>query len=390
MSGAFARVDREFTIGALQDLVRIDSRNPDLEAGAPGEGPLARHLETVLGRIGWTCECYDAAPGRPNVVAVRRGAGGGPSLMLNVHMDTVGTAGMADPFAGELRDGRVLGRGAQDTKGGLAAVLGAAKALADANARLRGDLVLAFVADEESLSVGSADVARRHRTDAAIVLEPSDLDVCVAHRGFGVFRVATTGRIAHGGRPDLGVDANRLMGRVLTGLDGLQAAWSAEPGHPLLGTPSLHVPLLRGGQQRFIYAGECVAEVECRTVPGQTEASVRAALQGVLDAAAAADGAFSATLEPALWRSAWEIDPSRPIVGTVRSAVAAVRGAAPAVIGHGWWEDSALLGEAGIETVVIGPIGGGLHTAVEWVDAASVVDLAEILRRSALAHCGES
>ena len=383
-------IDREFTIGALQDLVRIDSRNPDLEEGAPGEGPLARHVEAVLGRIGWACERYDAAPGRPNVVAVRRGAGGGPSLMLNVHMDTVGTAGMADPFAGELRDGRVLGRGAQDTKGGLAAVLGAAKAVADADARLRGDLVLAFVADEESLSVGSADVARRHRTDAAIVLEPSDLDVCVAHRGFGIFRIATAGRTAHGGRPDRGIDANRLMGRVLTGLDALEADWSAGPGHPLLGTSSLHVPVLRGGSQRFIYAGECVAEVECRTVPGQTEESVRAALPELRDAAAAGGGAFSATLEAALWRSPWEIDPDRPVVRTVRDATTAVRGAAPAVIGHGWWEDSALLGAAGIETVVIGPVGGGLHTADEWVDAASVVDLAEILRRSALAFCGEA
>jgi len=145
--------------------------------------------------------------------------------MLNAHLDTVGVAGMAEPFSGERRDGRIWGRGAQDTKGGLAAVLGVAKALSDERTTLGGDLVLAFVADEEHESIGTADLLRRLRTDAAVVLEPSDLEVCVAHRGFGLFRLRTLGRTAHGGRSDLGIDANLHMGQLLAELDRLRQRW---------------------------------------------------------------------------------------------------------------------------------------------------------------------
>jgi acetylornithine deacetylase len=158
---------------------------------------------------------------------------------------------------------------------------------------------------------------------------------------------------------------------------------------PLLGTGTLHVPLVAGGRQRFIYAERCTAEVECRTVPGQTAGGVLGDLQAALAAVAGRVDQFDGTVAPVMWRAPWQIDPARPIVRTVMDAATAVRQTPPQLIGHGWWEDSALLGEAGIETVVLGPSGGGLHTEQEWVDCDSVVDLAEILRRSILMHCVE-
>jgi acetylornithine deacetylase len=393
-------IDPNFTLATLGDLIRIDSRNPELESDAPGEEALARHVAGVLHELGWAAEVHELAPGRANTVATRPGtgtrpssdsdSGGGASLMINVHLDTVGVAGMVDPFSGERRDGRVRGRGAQDTKGGMAAVLGLAKALADDGVDLQGDLVLAFVADEEHGSLGTADVLRRVRTDAAVVIEPTDLDVCVGHRGFAVFRITTRGRAAHGGQSELGVDANLHMGAVLTGLRRLAEVWRERHRHPLLGSAALHVPLLSGGRHLFTYADSCALELECRTVPGQSHAAILQELEALLASLRDDIEDFEGSLEPGLWRSPFEIDPARPIVRTALAAVEQVRGEPARTIVHPWWEDSGLYAEAGIDTVVLGPVGEGLHTDEEWVDGGSVVDLGRILHAIALAYCGRA
>lgn len=381
-------IEREFVLHTLQSLVRIDSRNPGLEPGAPGEAAIARHVRALLEDWGYAPELLEAAPGRPSVVARRRGSGSGPSLMINVHLDTVGTAGMVDPFSGALRDGRVYGRGAQDTKGGMAAVLAMARELAGSGETLAGDLVLAFVADEEDASIGTADLVGRLRTDAAIVIEPSDLDVVVGHRGFGIFRVHTRGRTAHGGQPDLGIDANLHMGLVLSGIERLRRGWEREWRHPHLGAASLHVPVLAGGRHRFVYADACQAEVECRTLPGQTADDTERVLRAAVESAGAGQPGFDARVETVMWRPPYAVDPSRPVVRAVRAAARQVLGREPGERWHGWWEDSGLLGEAGIDAVVLGPVGEGLHTEEEWVDLDSVVRLAEILLHAARLHGG--
>lgn len=381
-------MDRKFTLGTLTDLIRIDSRNPALEAGAPGEWDLAVHVNKVLEALGWTTTLRDLGSRRANVVATRLGSGHAPSLMINVHLDTVGVSGMPNPFSAELREGRIRGRGAQDTKGGMAAVLGMAKALAEEGTQLSGDLVLAFVADEEHESLGTSDLVQRVKTDAAIVIEPSDLNVCVAHRGFGVFEVRTHGRTAHGGRSDLGIDANLHMGHVLTEIQRLKDRWSARHTHPRLGSATLHVPLIAGGRHLYMYAHECTASLECRTVPGQSAGTVLGEVQALLEALDERIVDFRGSVRPGLWRPPYEIDAGRPIVRALLAASAKVRGTPANTIVHPWWEDSGLLGEAGIEAVVIGPRGGGLHTDDEWVDADSVIELGEVLYGSVLSYCG--
>lgn len=382
-------IDRDYAVRTACGLVRIDSRNPALEAGAPGELEIARFVaEQIDAPGGWEVELRRLGDRHANVVAVRKGGGGGPSLMINAHLDTVATAGMEDPFSGELRDGRIYGRGAQDTKGGIAAVLAAARALGEADVALEGDVVVAFVADEEHESLGTEVLLERVRTDAAIVIEPTDLDVCVAHRGFGVLELRAEGRLAHGGRSDLGVDANLHMGLVLAGLAALRERWARRPAHPLLGAPALHVPLIRGGRGLFTYADESVAHLEVRTVPGQTEAEVKAEVEEVLAEVAERVERFEGSARPVIWRPPHEIDPERPIVRRVLAAARDVRDTPARLIGHGWWEDSGLLGAAGIDTVILGPRGEGLHTDEEWVEIDSVVDLAEILLRTVLAHSG--
>lgn len=381
-------IDRDFTLQTLQQLIRIDSRNPGLEAGAPGEWELARHLHAQLVSLGWSPHVHDLGNRRANVVARREGSGQGPSLMLNVHMDTVGIQGMKDPFSAEFRDGRLWGRGAQDTKGGMAALLGMARALSENAVQLQGDLVLAYVADEEHGNIGTTALLEHVSTDAAIVIEPSDLDVCVAHRGFAVFRLRTHGRAAHGGSSDIGIDANMHMAHVLVELDRLRHQWKKAHQHVLLGTADLHIPLISGGRQLFIYAEECSVELECRTVPGQSAQQVEHELQSIFDDLGERSAGFRGDIEQLMWRAPYAIDPEEKIVRTVLAAATAVRDQPAATIAHGWWEDSGLLGEAGIKTVVLGPHGGGLHTNEEWVDAESVIDLANILYAASCTYCG--
>ena len=227
----------------LERLVSIDSVNPGL--GGPGEAEIAAFVAEWAAEAGLEVELDEAAPGRPNVIATARGSGGGKTLLLNAHLDTVGFGAMADPLVPRVQAGRLYGRGAYDMKGGLAACLVAA---AEAARRgLRGDVVVTAVVDEELSSVGTQMALKRVRPDAAIVAEPTGMRVCIAHKGFVAFEVETHGRAAHGSRPDLGVDAIAKMGHVLVGLDALDRSLRERPTHPLLGSGSLHAGVVAGG-----------------------------------------------------------------------------------------------------------------------------------------------
>jgi len=381
-------IDREFLIGTLQKLVRINSVNPGLVPGSPGESTIGEYIADVLRAIGLNPQIHAIAPGRVNVAATLKGSGGGRSLMLNGHMDTVGVEGMEEPFSGKIRHGRVYGRGAQDMKGSIAGMMAACKALIDADIRLKGDLVFAAVADEEYRSKGTETLIESVKTDAAIVAEPTGLDVCLAHRGFALFELETRGRAAHGSRYQNGIDANIHMGRILAELDKLTQRLLKKPEHPLLGPPSLHVPVVKGGSELFIYSDRCTISVERRTLPGEVFEEIEKEMASILAKLSSKDQNFQATVKPVLHRNAYEISPDAEIVKLVSTTAEEVLGRAPDRIGHDWWEDSALLAESGIETVIFGPKGEGIHSHEEWVEIQSVVDLAEILTRAAIQFCG--
>jgi acetylornithine deacetylase len=305
--------------------------------------------------------------------------------MLNAHTDTVGVAGMAAPHEPRVRDGRLYGRGAYDMKGGLAAIMLAGAAAAEAG--LRGDVLVTAVADEEHASEGVQAVLRRWSADACVVTEPTSLRACVAHKGFVWAELETRGRAAHGSRPDLGVDAIAGIAPVLAGLRALQARLEQRP-HPLLGPASLHASLIAGGQELSSYPERCILSIERRTLPGETVADVERELAELLALATAENPRLRTELRIGLAREPFEVDPEEAIVTTLRAAAEQTLGAPPPVVGDHPWMDAAFTSAAGIPTVVFGPGGAGAHAVEEYADLDSVARCAEVLAATARRFCG--
>ncbi len=381
------KIDSGYTQETLQRLVQINSINPMLAPGAPGEREIAQFICGSLASIGLAAEILEPEPGRTSVLGRLAGSGGGRSLMLNAHCDTVDVPGMEEPFSGALRDGKIYGRGSYDMKGSLAACMAAAKAIVDSGSRLRGDLLVAAVADEEYGSLGTSDLIRRVKVDGAIVTEPTALDVCLAHKGYLWIEVEVTGRAAHGSKFDQGIDANMKMGHFLAKLSDLERDLRSRKPHLLVGPPSLHAAMLSGGSGLSTYAASCKVQIERRTVPGERADQAVAEIQAIVDGLAAEDPAFRAEVRPFFVRHPFEVSPDAAIVRAVDRAVEKVRGKAPGHFGDTPWMDAALLQEAGVETVVCGATGGGAHADVEWVELASVIQLAGILAEAALEYC---
>jgi len=373
--------DRERVTRLLADLVRINSVNPDLVPGAPGERAIAADLRAYCRAAGLEADLQEVAPGRFNVLARLRGRGQAAALLLNGHIDTVDVAGMTiDPFDPVIREGRLYGRGAFDMKGGVAAMVEAAVAAAQ-HGPPPGDVILAMVADEEYASLGTQAVAREVGAGAAVVAEPTALNVCVAHKGFAWIEVETTGHAAHGSRYADGVDAVAHMGRVLGGLERLEREVFPRRTHPLLGRPSVHASRIEGGTGLSTYPDRCRLQIERRTLPSETAEDVAAEMEALLAALRAQDPAFQASWTMTLFRPGLEVPAEAPIVRAVRRAAIEVLGREVELTGEYAWLDSALLARAGIPTVIFGPAGAGAHAAVEWVDLDSVAATAEVLAR---------
>ncbi len=358
-------------------LVRTPSVNPELEEGGAGEAGVA--AKTAEWLRAWGCEVAvgEAAPGRCSVVA-RKGRGAGPSLLLSGHLDTVGVAGMTEPFSGELRDGKVHGRGAADMKAGVACILAAAAGIA--GEELEGQLVVALTADEEHAAVGmEALLEGGLRADAAVVCEPTSLAVMPAHKGFLWIEASVAGCAAHGSRPDVGVDAVVHAGHLLVALDAEAGRLAAETGHPLLGPASVHAGLVRGGSAPSVYAAECRLVVERRTLPGEGRESVMAEMARVVEAARRSRPGLDAKIKPGLFRAGTEADPEAPAFRELRRACARA-GLPDRLEGMSAWVEAGLLNASGTPAVCFGP--GSIaqaHAAEEWVSVSEIRLCARVL-----------
>ncbi|HEU5010668.1 MAG TPA: M20/M25/M40 family metallo-hydrolase [Gaiellaceae bacterium] len=370
--------------GLTAQLVAIESINPDVVGTGSGETEIARFVSEWCERAGLETSVTEPAPGRPNVVAVARGSGGGRTLMLNAHTDTVGVAGMSEPLAARLEGGRLYGRGTYDMKGSLAACM---LATAEATRRgLRGDVVLTAVSDEEFASVGTEAVAASIRADAAIVTEPTEMQIAVAHRGFVCFEIETIGRAAHGSRPHLGIDAIAKMGRVLVGIEELDRELRAHPTHARLGSGSVHASLIEGGQEYSSYPARCLLQAERRTLPGETAELAEGEIRDILSASGRDDPEFAGEVRVVAAREPFEVAEDAELVGVLRRCSAAT-GVDPEIVGVSFWADSALLAASGIPTVLFGPRGEGAHAEVEWVDVGDLERCVEIYAAVAVEIC---
>jgi acetylornithine deacetylase len=348
-------------------LVELDSVNPALVLGGGGERAVALVVADWCASRGFEVEIIGEE--RASVIARRRGSGGGRSLLLNGHLDTVGVAGMEAPFEARVEDGRLYGRGAYDMKGALAALMLAA---ADAPS-LRGDIVFTAVADEELASVGMETVLERVTADAALVAEPTDLRVAVAHRGFVGFEIETKGVAAHGSMPHLGVDAIAKMGPVLVALEELDRRLQNGSRHPLAGSGSVHASLIEGGQEMSSIPARCVLVGERRTIPGETVELVEQELRDI---------AGEASIRVIAAREPYEAPVEHAFVELVVRAAGGQEH-----VGAPFWTDAALIAAAGIPTVLYGPAGEGAHAELEWVDLDSLGRLREVVLQVATEWC---
>ena len=373
------RLSGRDAVDLTRQLTRIDSRNPELVAGAPGERAVAEHFAGVLRGWGFRVELQEAAPGRPNVIA-RIGKAGGRSIVLNGHLDVVGTDGMIHaPFAAEERNGRIYGRGSADMKAGIAAMsVAAAQTGADANA----EIIIAAVIDEEYGSLGTRDLlARGFRADAAIITEPTRLAIMPAHRGFAWMEVTVHGRAAHGSRWEIGVDAIRHTGLLLAELDLLEANVLPLKQHPLLGRGSVHASLIEGGTGMSTYPDRCVLKLERRTLPGESLEDAVAELNAACDRVRARQPAFRADVRAMLGQPASDVSTSSPVVRALGAAVQSA-GSAVRIEGMSAWTDAALFNEAGIPAICFGPGDIALaHAAEEFVEISEIERATEILAR---------
>ncbi len=371
---ALTRVD---PVALTRELVRTPSVNPVLEEGGAGEGAVAALAAGWLDGWGYRPTVVEVAPGRHNVVA-RRGGGSGPSLLLNGHLDTVGVAGMAEPFSGAIRDGRLYGRGSADMKSGVACALAVAAELAEVE--IPGELVVALTADEEHASLGMAAlVADGVRADAAVVCEPTSLAIMPAHKGFLWIDVYAEGRAAHGSLPDVGVDAIAHMGHVLVALEEEGRRLARETSHALLGPASLHAGTIRGGGAPSVYPDRCDLVVERRTLPHETAQSVMAEVERALERARQRRPGLKARAVAGLYRAATEVPASSALVAGLREACQGA-GLPGTLAGMSAWVDACFLNERGTPAVCFGP--GSIaqaHAAVEWVSVAEIEACARVL-----------
>jgi acetylornithine deacetylase len=373
------------TISLLRDLVAIDSVNPSLVRGAAGEAQIGEAIAVHLKKIGLDVIRQPVDGDRVNVIGVLEGRAPGRSLMLCGHIDTVGVDGMRAPFSPEERGGRLYGRGAQDMKGGVAAMIDAARVVA-AGGLPAGRVIVAAVVDEEYESRGADALVREWTADAGVVTEPTDLQIAVAHKGFAWFEIETRGRAAHGSRPAEGRDAILYMGRILSRLEALDRQLQASNPHELVGSPSLHGSVIDGGRELSSYPERCALKMERRTIPGETGQKVWLELDGILRDLRGKDPDFEADLRLLFSRPPYELDANHPFA-TVIGRIAEQVSARAVFGGMSFWTDAAVMGEAGIPSVLYGPGGAGLHSTEEYVLVEDVLTCRDVLARLAREWC---
>ncbi len=381
-------IDEKTLVETLRQLVGIESVNPSLGGGGSGEMAICRYLADTLEEMGVETDILRFGPDRGSVVGVIKGSGGGRTVMLNGHIDTVSAANMQiEALKPEIKEGKLYGRGSEDMKGGVAAIIAAARGLLASGVELKGDVILALVGDEEYKSKGTEMVLEKYSADAAIVTEPTALTIALAHKGFVWSEIEVFGKAAHGSRPEEGIDAIIKGGKILAELDKFQEETLKAMCHPLVGRPSVHASIINGGREISTYPEYCKIELERRTIPGEEELALHSELTAIIDKLSAADPQFKAKTRVLFSRPPMETSRDEALVQVLRKSFMSVTGTEPNLGGASFWTDAALIAAKGIPTVNFGPKGSGLHGAVEYVEIESVTQNAAVILDFILNFC---
>ena len=378
----------------LADLIRINSVNAFYEGG-PGEAEVARYVERFFLKRGietWRQDVFDAnntTEARSNVIARIPGRDSTRRIVLEAHMDTVSVQGMSTPpFEPAVKDGWMYGRGACDTKAGLAAMMHAMAWVHAQPTKPPCDVLLAAVVDEEYSFRGVMRFLEDLQADAAIVAEPTELRVAIASKGVLRWRILATGKAAHSSKAHLGTNAIYHMARVVLAIEHDHAELAHYP-HPLLGPASCNVGTISGGVQVNFVPDGCAIEIDRRLLPGESVANVWQHYEDLLSRIGADVPGFHVRMEsPMLIDEAWMVDPSDAIVG-VSCRVLQRLGLDNVPMGVPFGSDASKLGRAGIPTIIFGP--GSIdqaHAAIEYVELKQVVQAFEFYRESAMQFGG--
>ena len=379
-------VDEAALTRFLQELVRIPSVND--QAHGRSEAPAAELVAEQMRAFGWKPEIVEVVPGRPNVIAVLEGSSTGPTLMFEGHTDVVTEGPLelwtVDPFAAEIRDGRVYGRGSADMKSGVAAMLFAADAVVRGGS-FPGRIVVAALVDEEGMMLGAkhfAASALGRTVDAAIICEPEGFEACTAQKGALRLQLDVTGRMAHGAMPQHGVNPAPALAKFIEAAGVLQAELLERHGaHPTLGPTYLTPTVVQAGQpeQRNVIPGQAWLAVDVRTIPADDHSAIVGRLTADAAAIAAATGC-ELELLVVDDRPATETSPEEPVVRAVVEAHAARFGSDPVLGGvPGATDGTILVRDLSIPVVVYGPGGKWIaHQADEYVEVAELGQYASV------------
>lgn len=374
----------------LAALVRIESVTPWLIPSGRGEADVARFMAEWVGDLPVEVLLDEIAPGRVNLVARLAGSGGGPTLCVNAHADTVGYANWADRALTPVTEGdRMVGLGAADDKAGCAAALLALRELVETGATLKGDLLVACVADEEGVSIGTEDLLQRYAMDAMLIVEPDALPRLITeHQGFGWIDVVVHGKAAHGSTPDAGVDAIVHMAEVVQRLHRLDREVFAAHPDPLNGRTVFHTGTITGGTDYATYPSKAVLGIEIGTQPGETLRDRVADIEAIFTQVTQEFPDFRGEVVVKLDRDPFRAEGHEALWEALDAAALEAIGTPMKPDGLNAWADSGLSQKVGVPTLMFGPLGGNFHSPEEWVSIPEVAASARIVEGTARRFLG--
>lgn len=369
-------VSEEEIIDLIRSLVSIPSHS----CIENQETKVAEHIHTLLLKEGIESQIIPVSDGRCNIVAKIKGEGDGRTLLLTGHMDTVPPYDMEDPFELKNEGNKLYGRGVVDMKGPLACMVYSLIAIKRANLKLSGNLIFAGVIDEEEKSLGTIDLIEKGiKADAAIVGEPTNLDICVAHRGLEWFEFHFKGKTVHGGKQKDGINSILKASNFIQRVEEKLIPEIEKETHPLIGTSSMNYGTINGGTQPSTVAGECVLKIDRRWVPGIKYEDVVSQYQDIIDELTEEDKEFRCSfkamdvsvMKEGYVHEAMETDINHPIIKITREKTREILDRTPELTYFTAWSDGGLLNSyAHIPTIVFAP--GDLETAHSAVEQLPV------------------